>query len=223
MQKYAYALLALIALVTLCLALQRFIAPPEVGKSSHIEARWTQHFVYVGKEVRVEVASAPQYELPLDLSRVRCLEYFKLSPRARELLAKNGFVVVPGTYLDLAGYYEACSRRGILVFITTDSVLYVYHVYFLKLLRKLEEEKLAPRLKALLSSLVGEADSLARFLPQGSLARRAAEHDVAYLSVALKLLDPEFKPPPYVVNLVGREIKLIEAAAATTLALSSAT
>lgn len=166
-------------------------------------------FRYTANEVYVENANAPQYDLPVDLSKVKNIEHIILSPEAKDLLEKNGFVVVPGKIDDLAEFYKSLEKNGFPVFITSDSVLFVYHTFFDMILIDLEEKYFVKILNSLLSNVLKEADRLYNNLPENTLAKTATKLDIAFLSVALKLLNPEARTPSYVGTLVNEELNLI--------------
>ncbi len=208
--------LVMVSLLLYFFAYYRKEVGPELARVPLPEKLYTPFvFAYPGEELTVDKASAPQYKLPLDPSRVVGLKRLYLDEKALEILIRNGFVVTSGRHKDLAAFYTAMANDNVPVFVTTDSVLFVYHAFFNTLLKSLEEEYLAPKLEKLLKALVREAESLARSLPEGTLAREAATLDVAYLSVAVRLLDPSFEVPEYVADLVSRELALIEKASSS--------
>ena len=166
-------------------------------------------FTYEADEINVEKPVAPQYSFPLNLEEVENIDRFFLNNEAREKLSNNGFVVLPGKYTDIAEFYKNAEEAGIPVFITTDSVLFVYHAFFDTILMQLEEEHFIPILEKLLTGLVKEADSVYGKMPDNTLAKKSALLNVAYLSTALKLLNPSFEPPTYVRDLVSKELSLI--------------
>ncbi len=59
-------------------------------------------------------------------------------------LVNTGFVVTPGNHHQLFHVYEENDYRMVPSFITADSVLQLYHLYFDFSLRQIEEEKLLP-------------------------------------------------------------------------------
>jgi len=114
-------------------------------------------FVFNIQEISVN-PNAPQYTLPVNLSEVEYLdlimeklyEYFgyNLSETALTKLSQNGFVVISITpdesnwemFTHFEYYYSALYTGGIPVFITTDSVMHIYHVFYMSLLKKAEEK-----------------------------------------------------------------------------------
>ena len=167
-------------------------------------------FVYPGEEVSVESPLAPQYNLPLNPKEV--VNWDEVPDKVKDVVMRNGFAVLPGRVKEIAEFYKQVSKHRRPVFITTDSVLYVYHAFFDTILMQLEEKRFIPTLKALLNALIKKSEALWESLPENTPAKEAAKRDVAYLSVALKLLDPSFQPPSFVNDLVESELALIMSA-----------
>ncbi|GAJ14073.1 unnamed protein product, partial [marine sediment metagenome] len=93
----------------------------------------------VYEEVPVSITpQVPAYTVDKNLDNVINKEDFKYLPEAaKELLAENGFVVVPSQYKEFFSLYER-NRYGFTPsFITTDSMLHNYHLAFDYLLRTL--------------------------------------------------------------------------------------
>ena len=107
--------------------------------------------------------SVPAYPLPLNIANITNFQNFsekiKLSSKALSLLKKNGFVVI-STPLDIGeqeiflmssrqnaypkddfvAYYKAIGEKDLPIFITTDSLLHYYHIFFDTTLMKLERD-----------------------------------------------------------------------------------
>lgn len=169
-----------------------------------------------GVEVNVPQGNSPQYVLPLDLGSIANFkdvsERLRLSSEAVEKLRINGFVVVDSFFNDISDIYTRINDLGIPTYISTDSVLFIYHIFFNKLLMDLEENRFYPLLKILLKSLIDEDLKIIDSLSPKSLAREAAEKDLAYLSVAYKLLNPNYIAPKQVSEIVDMELELIDRA-----------
>jgi len=169
-----------------------------------------------GIEVDVPQGNSPQYVLPLDLNSIANFkdvsEKLRLSSEAIEKLKSNGFVVVDSFFNDLSDIYTRINDLGIPTYISTDSVLFIYHTFFNQLLMDLEENRFYPLLNLLLKSLIDENLKVIDSLSPKSLAREAAEKDLAYLSVAYKLLNPNYIAPKQVSEIVDMELELISRA-----------
>src|SRR3989304_3988660 len=83
-----------------------------------------------------------------------------LAPRGPppSVRAQNGFVVAlpgPEVYNEFYQIYEDFRYSGEPMFVTTDSVLHVYHLLFDKILRDLEVEYFIPTLESLTAAMLG--------------------------------------------------------------------
>ena len=113
-------------------------------------------------------AGAPQYKLPVDLAKVGNPDWAGKVPRlvdggamkrCREFLSANGFAAIgAGRTDDVAAFYEAVKTSGLPVFITSDSLLHLYHVQFDETLRGIEEREFS-RDAALISGAI-QAEAL---------------------------------------------------------------
>ncbi|MDI6908047.1 MAG: DUF3160 domain-containing protein [Thermoanaerobacterales bacterium] len=185
--------------------------PREPAPASPPAAATAAGFAAYREEPVVNVKPAvPAYRVAPDLGNVTNAARFKFSPAARELLARNGFVVVPAQYDEFFWIYEMnrYEEYPIPNFVTTDAMLHNYHLYFSHLLRTLEKEKLRPELQALAASMLSGAEEQYRAL-KGTAWETAARRNVAFFAVAARLLDPAAAVPAYVRPEAERELKLI--------------
>jgi hypothetical protein len=152
-----------------------------------------------------------------DLSNVVNLEQFpNLTAAQREKLAQNGFVVAPGDREQLFYIYEENSYKKIPGFVTTDSVLHVYHVFYDCALRNAESEILLPRALTLTGNMLNElAAKYAAITDNDAGVKGAALRALAYFGVAQvafgEALPADF--PAEARALVESETALFEAAA----------
>lgn len=141
--------------------------------------------------------SAPQYPLPLETADVANWQdvdaALSLSPEAETLLARNGFVVVENPLgsggTDMVGPYAALKEEGVPVFVSTDSLLHLYHIQFDETLRAIEEERLYDDLYALDSALLNV--SMETYERSSGEAKEAARRNAVYFGVATSLLAPD--------------------------------
>jgi hypothetical protein len=166
-----------------------------------------------GEYVPVE-ATLPQrhegYTLPLSPGDVPDLEVSGLGPAQQQLLEQNGFVVVPSEYREFYTLYQGLHDQQRPVFVTTDSVLHVYHLLFDKVLRTAEEEHFNTELIKLTRGMLWASEAQFDAL-KGTSLEEAARRNVAYFAVALKLLDSAAEVPEEVSQEVGQELALIDA------------
>ena len=162
---------------------------------------------------KVEVTPCiPTYPLPLRIENISNYQDFcnklQLSPGSFSLLQKNGFAVIPtppdiaDTKLhlrfssqessprdDFVAYYEVLKDKDLPIFITTDSMLHYYHIFFETILMKLEKDLFFSDIwnisLEMLDASLKEYDE-----GQGDI-KEAAKRNAAYLSIALELLRPK--------------------------------
>jgi hypothetical protein len=163
------------------------------------------------KEPPDEVEPAVYHEpIAPDLSNVRVP--FVLSQAQWERLARDGFVVTPGSEKEFFTVYEKARYANVPIFVTSDSLLHVYHLLFDKTLRTAEVQYFIPLLRDLNQALLARADAQYQAL-QDTGWEDAARRTVAFVGVAGKLLDPDAQVPDYAADLVEAELAQIEAAA----------
>lgn len=135
---------------------------------------------------------APSYALPLALGGIVNLADVRsklgLGEDEQELLRDNGFAVIPwGTTDDIVGPYETLKDRGVPIFITSDTLLHLYHIQFNEILRRLEEgeffDSIVYMSKAMLERAVQDYGAFS-----DSDLKEAARRNAAYFAVALTLL-----------------------------------
>ncbi|MFB0534820.1 MAG: DUF3160 domain-containing protein [Anaerolineae bacterium] len=163
------------------------------------------------EEPVVEAVPAIYHEpIAPDLSNV--LVSFALSEAQQERLARDGFVVSPGVEKEFFTVYEKARYANVPIFVTSDSLLHVYHLLFDKVLRTAEVQYFIPLLRDLNQALLAQTDSQYQTL-QGTGWEDDARRTVAFVGVASKLLDPDVQVPDYAADLVEAELALIEEAA----------
>lgn len=155
------------------------------------------------------VPSVAQPAIAADLSNVRVS--FLLSDGLRTRLAENGFVVAPGTEKEFFTVYEKARYDNQPVFITSDSLLHVYHLLFDKVLRTAEVEHFIPLLRDLNAAMLAQTDQQYQAL-KGGPWEDAALRSVAFIGVGSKLLDPGVQVPAYASDLADAELALIQSA-----------
>jgi len=144
-----------------------------------------------------------------DLSNVR--NPFLLSQAQLDRLSRDGFVVSPGYEKEFFTLYEQARYSNVPIFVTSDSLLHVYHLLFDKVLRTAEAEHFIPLLRDLNAAMLSRTDEIYQSLDStdwGEPARRT----VAFVGVASKMLDPDVQVPEYVADLVEEQAALLEEA-----------
>jgi len=166
----------------------------------------------------------PEYNLPLtelpENYQRDLVEKFDvdLNEKQKKQLLENGVVIIPGeddrfeiAYEKLTSTkYISKDREGVPIFITTDSVMHLFHIEFNEILKNIEINKLSPMLNEFLDKTIDESIKQYKSLDDKKL-KELSRRNVAYLSVAKKLLNPKFRVPGMVKDDVNKEIKRIEA------------
>lgn len=137
------------------------------------------------------------------------VDRFHIPDSAKALLEKNFFVVCPANHWQPFFVYEDNAYHQIPNFITVDSVLHLYHLFFNFALRRLEEEKFLPLLKTFTRSLLSQTIRTYEGLQGGEL-KEAALRNVAYVGVASHLLGLKGELPSQAQPMVSRELNLIK-------------
>ncbi|MDY6822078.1 MAG: DUF3160 domain-containing protein [Deferribacterota bacterium] len=192
-------------------------------------------------------AKVPPYKLPLDIKSIANFDDFirkiPLKEGAVNLLAKNGFVVIENPFFkseeDITAPYKIIKDNNIPLFITTDSLLHLYHIQFDETLRQIEEKEFYDYIWEISNTLFNK--SVNAFNSASGDLKEALKRNVAYFSTALMLLKPKndqlcrdekecndpglksayfsqedlekynFNIPEFVKDIVEAELKLIEA------------
>ncbi len=188
--------------------------------------------------------NAPQYELPLQTNQISNYDLFsgeiQLSDDAFRLLEKNGFAVIDNPFdrkeEDIVQPYKTLAEAEIPIFVTTDSLLHLYHIQFDETLRQIEEREFYNLVWGISEQLLDS--SMESYENSDGDLKEASRRDVAYFSVGLSLLQPKpeqvcqsenewectdayfekgdltrysFEVPSYVRDDVEAELKLIDA------------
>ncbi len=143
-------------------------------------------------------------------------EYY--SDAAKNALQTNQFYVAwynrsgGGGYPEFYELYESNRYWKIPNFVTVDSLMHTYHLYFTVLMRKVEKEMLSPRLQTL-GRMMLEKSKVQYDMLKGTEWEKAARRNVAYFTIGLKLQAPETEVEAYVADMVNQELDKIYAAA----------
>jgi hypothetical protein len=170
---------------------------------------------------KIDYTLNPQnYGLPVDPSQIENLDQdirnnpeFDFTDAAQARLLQYGFVLVPASRsisrFDEA--YTALKDTQKPTLVTVDSSLHLGHLFFEQVLKYVEVRQLIPILNALLPDLAETLLSI--YKAQKGELREAALRDLAFISVALKLLgSTDFEVPFILTNQVDQEVARIESA-----------
>lgn len=152
------------------------------------------------------------YSVEDSLSNVTNANDIMMPDAVKPLLAKNGFAIAE----DTAGYeffetYEMNRYSLIPNFVTTDSMMHSYHLYFSYLLKTCEREQLSAKLRDMSEAMLRESQDQLGKLTDDEW-QNAAWRNVAFFSVACKLCGSDVHIPEAVESAVDREVAQIMAA-----------
>jgi hypothetical protein len=169
------------------------------------------------KEVAVEEKpSLKPYAIEPELNNVENGTRFIFSADARKALVANGFVVLPEKNLEFFWVYEMNRYDAVPNLVTTDAMLHNYHLFFQHLLKTIEEEKLIPSLKQLNSGMLKASMEQLDAL-KNTAWENAARRNLAFFTVASRILDPKSTIPQEVEGVVNAELNLINEHQATAV------
>ncbi len=166
------------------------------------------------KPINYEAKVKP-YKVNTDLTNIENIDQFgEFTKEQKQMLSKNGFVVMPTSEEQLFYIYEQNEYLKVPSFITTDSVLQVYHIFFDYSLRTLEAEKLMNPLQNLTSSMLNKSVTLYNDIKNQEV-KKAALKNIAFFAIAQKLLENGLPAniPTEAQDLINSELELIEKAA----------
>jgi hypothetical protein len=181
-----------------------------ISKEKDLSSSFLKYYEPVKEDFTIGM---PQYTLPLNLNRITNFstvsdKYIK-NQVEKDLLRKNGFVVVKrGATDNITTFYKNLLGESIPIYVTADTPLHLFHILFDETLKEIEEESFYPDIiKVTEKFLESSKNDYKKY--DGDL-KEAAKRNVAYFSVAMKLLTLEFSPPRYVKKWVEWEIDKIE-------------
>ncbi len=163
--------------------------------------------------------NAPGYTLPIDLGTVG--NYFDVNlclnlANAALLLEQNGFAIIEHDFDrfdpnrdDIVKPYEYLKNNNVPIFITTDTLLHLYHIQFDETLKDIEEREFCTDINELTAALL--VDALAAYENYTGDLKEAAKRNIAYLAVAQKLIDPNAQTLALVSEVVTSELAKIDA------------
>jgi len=159
----------------------------------NLSARMASYYEAVKAKV---TPAAPQYKLPLDLAKLSNPDFGKkiypykagdLANKVEALVQRNGFgVFAQRGQDDVAAFYKNLKMRGLPIFITSDSLLHLYHIQFDETLKDIEEREFFN--DALLISKAVQAEALELYGSTGGDLRKAARLLVGYSTVPVVVL-----------------------------------
>ena len=132
--------------------------------------------------------SVERWMIAPDLGNVENTWQFYITPGMQEKLVQNGFVVADSAGSEFFDIYETNRYAMIPNFITVDSLMHTYHLFFAEILKNTEKEYLAEKLKELSVRMLQNSRAQYEALA-GSEWEEAAKRNTVFFTVGAKLLD----------------------------------
>ncbi len=202
---------------------------PAVSAVDSDNPKYAMASYYTSEEVKID-ASVPQYTLPLDLNMITNFDavdsVLGINAPQEALLEKNGFVIA-SYYMDetnIVEPYNYLKNQDIPIFVTSDTLLHLYHIQFDEILKGIEEREFFDKILDLSKALFDKSKQDYDYFTDEDL-KEASRRNVAFFGVALSLLqtatedydgseditEVSFTIPGYVDDEVSEELSYIEA------------
>jgi hypothetical protein len=161
-----------------------------------LDSEWSQK--NLGKRLPVEyiprdyIARVPEYRIEKDLSNVENIDQFSgFTKEQRKILAENGFLVLPTQSTKMHYVYDTNEYDGVSSFITSDTVLHLYHQFYDKSLIHIETEYLYDKLALLTKQMLEKSILLLEQLTDPDLKELQKKNIVYFLTARMLMLDTE--------------------------------
>ena len=148
------------------------------------------------KEVQEEIpeftlpaytANVQPYKIAKDLSNVENLYRFDgFTDEQKKMLARNGFIVLPGGYTKAYYVYDNNEYAGVPSFVTSDVILHIYHQFYDKSLMSIEANYLYDDLDMMTRQMLDKSILLLKQLKDEDL-KAIQKKNIAYFMVARML------------------------------------
>lgn len=157
-------------------------------------------------------ANVPLYDIAPDLNNVENLWQFYFGEEESAKLAQNGFVVQEYGSSEFFEVYE--ENRYMLKpnFVTVDSMMHTYHLYFSYLMKNIERDHLADALADLSARMLENSAKQYESL-KGTEWEEAAARNAAFFEVGARLSGADVPSYDYAEDMVAKELAAINGAA----------
>ena len=156
------------------------------------------------------------YQAAQDFSNVTNAEQIWLNDEMKAYLAENGFVVNGGSsYPEFYEVYQDNSYEYIPSFVTVDSLMHTFHLYFSYLLKTTEKYYLADRLDELCDCMLDVSLQQVE-MTEDTDWEDAALRNVAFFNVAYMLISEDGYIEDMVADEAEAELELIQDASSMT-------
>lgn len=155
------------------------------------------------------VPCVPKYTVEADLSNIINAHRYYFSDQGIDMLVSNGFLVSKEGYAnEFFQIYEENRYMQYPNFVTVDSMMHTYHLYFSYLLRNTEKQYLSDALADVSGAMLSE--SLVQYeVLKGSEWEEAAKQNVIFFAVGARLQNDGIEIPDFAADIVEKELQLI--------------
>ena len=158
------------------------------------------------------VPSVPVYSVDTSFSNVinaeECVLGEYVAEAYREKLAENLFVVGENSGFEFWEQYEFNAYSQTPNFVTVDSLMHTYHLYFAHLLKSIEKASLSDAVKTISAAMFEK--SMEQYDEyKGTQWEDAAARNAAYFAVACNLCGADISVPDFAKDTVDREVDSI--------------
>lgn len=157
-------------------------------------------------------ANTAEYEVKADLSNVYNKDLYYFNDEQIKMLSDNYFFVDKSygsyeffeVYENNRYYYESN-------FVTVDSLMHTYHLFFSHLLKNLEKTKLSEAVSKMSTKMYEKSLEQLKDA-KGTNFQEAAERNVAFFTVANLLMENEIEADDKILEIANKEVAKINAA-----------
>ena len=149
--------------------------------------------------------SVATYTVEADLSNIDNLWQYYLTDEIADMLAQNGFVVLDYAGSEFFEIYEQNRYDQLASFVTVDSLMHTYHLYFAYLMKNVERDYLVDRVTRLSQRMLDDSIKEYENL-KGSEWENAAKRNVAFFTVGAQLLNDQTEINSDVEDIVEYEL-----------------
>lgn len=164
------------------------------------------------KEEEIPTPCIEPYTIEPDLSNIDNLWQFYMEDGMKEKFIKNGFVVDELSGSEFFQVYEWNNYKLIPNFITVDSLMHTYHLYFSHLMKNIEKNYLSDNLLSLSIKMTENSAKQYEIL-KGSEWEDTAARNVSFFAIGAKLLNAEISDYGYIEQKICQELEKINSAA----------
>ncbi len=160
------------------------------------------------EDVLSYVPSVADYNVEPGLANIENKDRVHLQDHMVEQLVDNNFVVVDGQWSEFFDIYEMNRYTQFPNFITVDSMMHTYHLYYAMLQKNTERDYLIEDAKSMSADMLRNSISQYEEL-EGTEWEDAAAINVAYFAVASSLIGANVEMPDINRQVIDAEIALI--------------